>query len=148
MRIRAAFATLALLAGGTAARLTAEDADVVKAVRAARGSAPAAAFREGEVIVAFRAAAEGRDVERALRAGGGLEARRSRGASPRVLVPPAPGLSVDEAVDRFARMPEVEYAEPNGIVRRTEAATLKPDDRYYKYQWNPTQMNAERTWGT
>ena len=147
MRIRVASVALALLAGTAAGPLNAQDADVVKAVRTARGSAPAAAFRDGEVIVAFRAAAEGRDVERALRAGGGLEARRSRGASPRFLVTLAPGLSVDEAVDRFSRMPEVEYAEANGIVRRTQAATLKPDDRYYKYQWNLTQMNAERTWG-
>ena len=44
-------------------------------------------------------------------------------------------------------MPEVEYAEPNGLVRRTQAATFKPDDRYYRFQWNLTQMDAERTWG-
>ena len=44
-------------------------------------------------------------------------------------------------------MPEVAYAEPNGLVRRTQAATFKPDDRFYRYQWNLDQMNAERTWG-
>jgi serine protease len=86
-------------------------------------------------------------VERALRSGGGLAARRSRSAPTRFLVALEPGLTVAEAVDRFARLPEVEYAEPNGIVRRTQGATLKPDDRFYKYQWDFTQMNAERTWG-
>ncbi len=58
-----------------------------------------------------------------------------------------PGLEVGDAVAAFARMPEVEYAEPNGIVRRTQGTTFKPDDRYYQYQWNLTQVNAERTWG-
>jgi serine protease len=115
-------------------------------VRVARGAATAGAWREGQVIVAFRAATEPREIERALREAGGREARRSRSAS-RFLVTLDPGTSVPEAVERLARMPEVAYAEPNGLVRRTQAATLKPDDRYYRYQWNFDQMNAERTWG-
>jgi serine protease len=98
------------------------------------------------VIVVFREAVEPRDVERALRSGGALEARRSRLAT-RYLATLEPGLGVPEAVERFSGMPEVAYAEPNGLVRRTQATTFKPDDRYYSYQWNLTQMNAERTWG-
>jgi serine protease len=148
MQIRALFvASLALGGGVLPGPLSAQGGDVFKAVRSARGTVPAAAFRDGEVIVAFRAAAEPRDVERTLRTGGGLAARRSRSAATRFLVTLEPGLTVAEAVDGFARLPEVEYAEPNGIVRRTEAATLKPDDRFYKYQWDLTQMNAERAWG-
>jgi serine protease len=54
---------------------------------------------------------------------------------------------VAEAVERFSRMPEVEYAEPNGILRRTQATTFKPNDTFYRFQWNLTQMNAERAWG-
>ncbi|HEX9188486.1 MAG TPA: S8 family serine peptidase [Vicinamibacteria bacterium] len=119
---------------------------MVRAVRTVREAPPAAAYRDGEVIVAFRAAAEPRDVERALGAGGAREARRSRSAR-YSLVTLEPGLRVPEAVERFSRMPEVAYAEPNGIVRRTQAATFKPDDRFYSFQWNLTQMNAERTWG-
>jgi serine protease len=140
-------AALALLLGVVSGPLAAQDNDVVKAVRTARGAAPAAAVREGQVIVAFREAAEPRDVERALRSGGGLEARRARSTATRFLVTLEPGLSVAEAVERFSRLPEVAYAEPNGIVRRTQATTFKPDDRYYKYQWDLVQMNAERTWG-
>jgi serine protease len=120
--------------------------DVVRAVRTVRGAPPVAAYRDGEVIVAFAPGAEPRDVDRALRSGGALEARRSRSAV-RFLVTLEPGLSVPEAVERFSRMPEVAYAEANGIVRRSQAATFKPDDRFYSFQWNLTQVNAERTWG-
>ncbi len=98
------------------------------------------------MIVAFRAATEPREIDRALRSAGAREARRSRSA-PRFLVTLEPGTSVPEAAELFARMPEVEYAEPNGLVRRTQAATFKPDDRFYRFQWNLDQMNAERTWG-
>jgi serine protease len=139
-----AAAVFSLLAVSPALLLAQED--VVRAVRTVRGAPPAAAYREGEVIVAFNATAEPRDVDRALRSGGALEARRSRSAA-RFLVTLEPGLGVPEAVERFSRMPEVAYAEPNGVVRRTQSATFKPDDRFYSFQWNLTQVNAERTWG-
>jgi serine protease len=64
-----------------------------------------------------------------------------------VLVTLPPGLTVPEAVARFSRMPEVEFAEPNGLVRKTEGQTFKPDDRFYQFQWNLAQIDAERTWG-
>jgi serine protease len=146
MRIRHAEAALIVLLCASRGPLSAQDRDVVRAVRTARGAAPAGAFREGQVIVAFREAVDERDVERALRSGGAREARRSRSTA-RFLVTLEPGQTVAEAVERYSRMPEVEYAEPNGILRRTQAATFKPDDRYYSFQWNLTQMNAERTWG-
>jgi serine protease len=41
----------------------------------------------------------------------------------------------------------VAYAEPNGLVRRSQGATLKPNDTFYRFQWNFTQLSAERTWG-
>ncbi|HUL77232.1 MAG TPA: S8 family serine peptidase, partial [Vicinamibacteria bacterium] len=148
MRIRVApVAALVLLLVAPSSRLPAQGADVVRAVRQARGAAPAGAYRDGQVIVVFRDAADSRDVERALRSGGSLEARRSRSGASRFLVSLVPGLAVPAAVERFSRMPEVEYAEPNGIVRRTQATTFKPNDHYYQYQWDMTQMNAERTWG-
>jgi serine protease len=146
MKIHPGVAALLFLLGASTVSPPAQGADVVKAVRSARGAAPADAYREGQLIVAFRASAEERDVERALRSGGGVGARRSR-AGRRFLVTLEPGLGVPDAALAFSRMPEVEYAEANGIVRRTQAATFKPDDRYYDYQWNLTQMNAERTWG-
>ena len=148
MRILAIVTAVVALAGAASAPLPAQDQDVVKAVRTVRGAAPAGAWREGELIVAFRPAASERDVERALGEGGARDARRSHSRSgSRFLVTLDPGASVPEAVQRFSRMPEVEYAEPNGIVRHTQATTFRPDDTYYPFQWNLTQVNAERTWG-
>jgi len=128
--------------------LPAEDAALLKAVRSTRAAAPAGGYRDGQVIVAFRAAADDRDVERALRAGGAREVRRSRSRSAaRFLVTLDPVSSVVEAVERFSRMPEVEYAEPNGLVRESQGTTFKPNDTLYHYQWNFPQVGAERTWG-
>jgi serine protease len=145
MRIPPVGTAVFCLLSASPALLPAQE-DVVRAVRTVRSAPPAAAYREGEVIVAFAPGAEPRDVDRALRSGGALEARRSRSAA-RFLVTLEPGLGVPEAVERFSRMPEVAYAEANGIVRRSQAATFKPDDRFYSFQWNLTQMNAERIWG-
>ena len=141
----AAAAVLALVSIFSHAR-PAQGQDVLRAVRAARDAAPAGAWREGQVIVAFRPATEARDVDRALGLAGTREERRSRSA-PRYLVSVEPGTSVPEAVLRLARMPEVAYAEPNGLVRQTQGTTFRPDDHFYRYQWNFTQVNAERTWG-
>ena len=148
MRTRTTLSLVFALAA-TGAALTvplgAEPGDVLKAVRRTGGAPPRGAYRDGQVIVAFKDAADGRAVDRALREGAAAEVRRSR-SSRRVLVTLQPGITVAEAVERFARMPEVEYAEPNGLVRKTEGQTFKPDDRFYQFQWNLTQLNAERTW--
>jgi serine protease len=128
--------------------LSADDSGFLRAVRTTRAAAPAGAYREGQVIVAFRAAADERDMERALRSGGARGARRSHSRSAaRFLVTLEPGASVLEAVDRYSRMPEVEYAEPNGLMRRSQGTTFKPNDTLYRFQWNLTQVGAERTWG-
>ena len=121
--------------------------DVVRAARrSSRGAAPAGAYREGELIVAFREGTATHDMERDLRDGGARELHRSR-SERRFLVRLDAAVSVKQAVDAFSRLPEVQYAEPNGLVRKSQGATFSPDDRYYKYQWNLKQVNAERTWG-
>jgi serine protease len=126
----------------------AQDSSLLKAVRSTRAAVPAASYRDGQLIVAFRTAADDRDVDRALRSGGALGARRSRSRSAaRYLVTLEPGSSVARAVERFSRMSAVEYAEPNGLVRQTQGTTFKPNDTFYRYQWNLAQINAERTWG-
>ena len=146
MRIPVAAAAVLVLVGASSLPRPAQGQDVLRAVHAARGAAPAGAWREGQVIVAFRSATEPRDVDRAIRSAGAREERRSRSAT-RYLVSVEPGTSVPEAVLRLARMPEVAYVEPNGLVRQTQGTTFKPDDRFYRYQWNFTQVGAERTWG-
>jgi serine protease len=142
LRLHLAVAAAALAVGGTPLAALEELKVVERQLRA-----PATArWREGQVIVVFRDGADDRDIERALRDGGAREAHRARAASHRLLVQLDPGLSVRDAVQRFSRMPEVLYAEPNRIVRATQAATFRPNDTFYRYQWNLTQMNAERTW--
>jgi serine protease len=121
--------------------------DVIKALHRVSVAVAPGTARAGQVIVALRDGTDARDGERALRAEGGVrEIRRGRSGR-RVLVTLEPDASVADAIAAFSRLPEVAYAEPNGVVRKSEAQTFKPNDRYYKYQWNLVQMNAERTWG-
>ncbi len=127
--------------------IAADGNDVIRAARrSSRGAAPAGAYRQGELIVAFREGTATHDMERDLRDGGARELRRSR-SERRFLVRLDAGVSVNQAVEAFSRLPEVQYAEPNGLVRKSQGASFSPDDRYYKYQWNLKQVNAERTWG-
>jgi serine protease len=49
---------------------------------------------------------------------------------------------VKKKVEAYSRLPQVEYAEPNYIYR----ACFKPNDEYYSYQWNFTQIHMEEAW--
>jgi serine protease len=122
--------------------------DVVKVAAQPRSKTPpASAFRPGEVIVQFResAAPDRRLVERAL-AEGRAERARAGFVPGRYLATLQPGDTVAEAVRRFRAMPEVDFAEPNGIVRKSQSTTFSPNDRFFEFQWNLKQIGAERTW--
>ena len=131
----------------SALRTRPADTDVIRAIRrrcrpgAQRGLLSRSRGHRGVPRGHGRARHGARPARRRRAGGAALPAQR------RVLVRLEPGLAVTEAVRAFSSQPEVLYAEPNGIVRRTEAATLTPDDKFYKYQWNMKQVNAERTWG-
>jgi serine protease len=102
-------------------------------------------MRPGELIVRFRDGLDQRSAEGALRAVGGREARRSVfGRHFRVILDGE--LSVSAAVQRLAAMPEVDYAEPNGILRKHQGATLNPNDRFFRAQWNMKLLGAPRAW--
>jgi serine protease len=146
MQIRTAVPLAVAVLAVSAATLPAQPGDVIKAVHRKAAAVPAGAYRQGEVIIAFREAADPRDIDRDLQLGGAREARRAR-LGFRFLAVLEPGVEVMEAVHRFSQMPEVEYAEPNGIVRKSEGTTFVPNDRYYEFQWDLAMMNAERTWG-
>ncbi|HXY38246.1 MAG TPA: S8 family serine peptidase [Vicinamibacteria bacterium] len=121
--------------------------DVIKAVGRSGAPLPPGAAREGEVIVTFQADVDGRDAEKALRDGHVGDVRRGRSGR-RLLVTLPPGLTVNQAIAAFSGLPGVRSAEPNGLVRKSQGTTFKPNDPYYsQYQWNFTMMNAERTWG-
>jgi len=107
---------------------------------------PEGAHAADELIVAFRNGTDEAAMERALRAGGAVGGRRSRFGA-RVLARLEPGASVSEAASRFAALPDVAWAEPNGFVWVDQAVTFAPNDTFYRFQWNLKQVNAERTWG-
>ncbi len=140
IRITIAVALTALAAGGAPA-----GAEVLKAHHRSPVKVAPATWRSGELIVAFRDGLDARDVEAVLRAGAARSARPSRSGQ-RYLVRLDPGASVQDAAARFARLPGVLYAEPNGVVRASQALSFTPDDRLYRYQWNLRQLNTERIW--
>jgi serine protease len=122
--------------------------DVVKAAARPRATTPpAGSFRPGEVIVQFRAsaAADRGLVERALKEGR-AERVRSGFVTGSYLASLQPGDSVAEAVRRFRAMPEVDFAEPNGIVRKSQSTTFSPNDRFFQFQWNLKLIGAPRAW--
>jgi serine protease len=141
MSVRRFFSILVLGLGASALVPADEVVKVASRVAAPR-SGPQ--LREGEVIVAFRAQVDERDVEPLLRAGGAIAARRGR-STPRVLVSLAPGIAVEEAVAWFEAMGEVDYAEPNGLVRKSQS-TFTPNDEFFEFQWNMEVLDARRTW--
>ncbi len=140
-------ASVALAAAGSLLPLSAQDLVPRAAGQASQNiSIAPGAHREGEVIVAFRDGVDEAEMDRLLRSGRATGARRSRFGA-RVLAELDPGQSVAEAVDRFAAMPGVAWAEPNGLVWVEQATTFAPNDPLFRFQWNMKQLNAERTWG-
>jgi len=112
-------------------------------VRVARrdDKTPMPAYRPGEVIVKFQTATSQSFTERAIHDAGGLRARPSAYGGHYVVFLD-PNVTVDAAVAYFRSLREVEYAEPNGIMRKA----LHPNDQFFRFQWNMTQVGAERTW--
>ena len=104
-------------------------------------------FLPGELIVQFKDAADDRRMVGDIQVVGGRLARRSAfGSRYRVTLDPEAGVA--EAVARLASMPEVEYAEPNGVVRAFQAggSRFTPNDRLFPLQWHMKMVDAERTW--
>jgi serine protease len=102
---------------------------------------PAGDTWPGEVIVEFTRDLRAEEATGMIREAGGERARRSaRGG--RWLVELEAGRSVETALARFRAMPEVDYAEPNGVLR----SHLVPNDPLYSLQWHLRALNAERAW--
>lgn len=95
----------------------------------------------GEVIVEFTRDLRADEANEMIREAGGERARRAaRGG--RWLVQLEAGRSVETALARFRAMPEVDYAEANGVLR----SHLVPNDPLYSLQWHLRALNAERVW--
>ena len=129
-----------LLALGFATGLASQaDPQVFFMVRSERRPAPV--YKPDQVIVGFATTSSQALAERAAREIGAVQMRRSLFGG-RYLVTLVDGQDVPAALARLRAMPEVEYAEPNGIVR----AYLSPNDEFYRYQWHMRLIGAERTW--
>jgi subtilisin family serine protease len=87
-------------------------------------------YAEGEVLVKFRADVSAASLEEAGAALGAVRVREFKRLGLHHLRLPA-GFPVDEAVGMFRAHPDVEYAEPNYILRMNAT----PDDPYYSYIW-------------
>jgi serine protease len=104
-------------------------------------NSPRARERETQIIVQFREQAGERDVARVAREAGAARVRRSAFGN-RYLVDLDAGFTTGEAMRRLAQAPEVEYAELNGAMH----AFFKPNDRFYRAQWNFAILGMERAW--
>jgi serine protease len=133
-------AFLFLLAFWLPSGVSLQAASSVKALKRS-AQAPLPAYWPGEVVVKFATAASQGVTDRAIREVGGLRARKAHFGGFYVVTLDS-GVGVEDAVRRFASMAEVEYAEPNGVVRKA----LRPNDRYFEFQWNFQQIGAERAW--
>jgi serine protease len=121
--------------------VTVRASSVVRVTERANGRGPMPLYKPGELIVKFATATEHSRAERAIRDVGGRHARQSR-FDTHYLVTLDPAQSVLEAVSQLRRLREVEYAEPNYMVR----ASFTPNDNLFEFQWNFRQVNAQRTW--
>lgn len=107
-------------------------------LRAARGPSTDYASR---VIVQFLDAVDDGQAERCVGDAGGARATRSAFGR-RYVVEPMAGMDAVGLTNRFRSMPEVEYAETDGVVR----AHFAPNDNLYSLQWHLKTIGAERMW--
>ncbi len=132
---------LALLVLTLPMMLTARAGSWVRVGSRASDRKPIPLFKPGDVIVNFTPAAEQSRVERIIRDAGGLRARKSAFGN-HYLVTLDRGQSVLGAVEALRKMRDVDYAEPNYMVR----ASFTPNDHFFSFQWNMQQVGAPRTW--
>jgi serine protease len=144
MRLTSRIATsiaLLLLAAPLFRPLHAREAFRIASLRPPNPDSPRARERESQLIVQFREQAGERDVARVVREAGAARVKRSAFGN-RYLVDLDAGFTTGEAMRRLAQAPEVEYAELNGRVH----AFFKPNDRFYRAQWNFAILGMERAW--
>ncbi|MEJ2736734.1 MAG: S8 family serine peptidase [Anaerolineae bacterium] len=102
--------------------------------------APGQAFAPGQLLVRFRSWVPDRRSSAMLAAQGTSPLRRIEALDVDVLRLP-PDLPVEEAAAVFARMPEVEFAEPNYILQAVAAPAAEVED-----QWGLQMIQAPPAW--
>lgn len=137
---------LVLALGGAAFLLPVRARDTLRVASLRQTARAQQRFQPGEVIVQFKEAADDRRMVGDIQVVGGRWAKRSAFGS-RYLVTLDRDAGVTDAVARLASLPEVEYAEPNGVVRAFQTAgRFTPNDRLFPLQWHMKMVDAERTW--
>jgi thermitase len=105
----------------------------------AGSTASSAAFAPGELLVRFRPSVAARRADQILIEHSAARSRRIGALNVDVLRLP-PGLSVEQAVEVFSRLPEVEFAEPNYILH-----VLAPPQEIVD-QWGLLRIQAPDAW--
>jgi subtilisin family serine protease len=109
---------------------------------AAAATAPAAPYFPGEVVVRFRASADGPE-RTAVRQRVGATIQRTLAHRNTQLVGLDDGRTVADAVAALERDPHVLYAEPN---YRVESDAAAPNDPMFGAQWNLDRIEAPAAW--
>ena len=93
-------------------------------------------YRQGELLVKFRSGVIAASSLKSHEAVGARRLRRMSQLNVEQVRLPS-GLSVKDAIQRYMRDPDVEYAEPNYLRRTDSLAPVPfiPDDPYFGQQW-------------
>jgi serine protease len=98
-------------------------------------------FASGEFLVKFKKGVPEKMVRQINKKHGvSVLSVSPRGKFLRLRVPK--GRTVEEMVAVYAKIPHVQYAEPNYIMR----ALMVPNDTYYDFQWHMQSINMESAW--
>jgi subtilisin family serine protease len=98
-------------------------------------SSYAALYKEGEIIVKFKNNPSNQTLK--------IQAI-SRTLNIHVVKLPS-NMKVEDALKKYKNDPNVEYAEPNYIIRKLETT---PNDTYYSSQWGLVKVLANKVWDT
>ena len=104
-------------------------------------SIPVQWYKQGELIVKFKAGTSEQTIEQLNRTHGAEHLYKSKLLGFRKLRVPQE-KNVFELAAAYAKNPSVEYAQPNYICR----AFFIPNDTYYPYQWNFPMIHTEQAW--
>jgi thermitase len=112
------------------------------AAGSARAGEPKQEFVAGEILIKFKSGHDGPGAKALDEIGGKVLEKLSRIDVSRVKLPG--GMTVEQALARLSKLPFVEYAEPNLILKPTAWA---PADPRWDEQWGMRTIRAPAGWG-
>jgi len=104
-------------------------------ILAAFSNSYAALYKEGEIIVKFKNNPSNQTLK---------SQAISKTLNIHIIKLPS-NMKVEDALKKYRNDPNVEYAEPNYIIRKLETT---PNDPYYSYQWGLVKVLANKVWDT